>query len=96
MQEASISGVLKVLLIVLLIYFGLKLIIRWFGPILLRYILKKVGKKFGQDFSQFGQQGKRRGRGRDQEGEVTIEKKPKNTRRSKKDVGEYIDYEEID
>ena len=94
MQEASISGVLKVLLIVLLIYFGLKLIIRWFGPILLRYILKKVGKKFGQDFSQFGQQNKRSGRKR--EGEVTIEKKPKNSRRSKKDVGEYIDYEEID
>lgn len=92
MQEASISGVLKVLLIVLLIYFGLKLIIRWFGPILLRYILKKVGKKFGQDFSQFGQQGRKK----EKEGEVSIEKKPKNTPRSKKDVGEYIDYEEID
>ena len=53
MQEASLSEVLRVVLIILLIYFGIKLIIRWFGPILLRWILKRVGKKFGQNFSQF-------------------------------------------
>ncbi|MDX1602735.1 MAG: DUF4834 family protein [Salinimicrobium sediminis] len=92
MQEASLSEVLRVLLIVLLIYFGFKLIIRWFGPIILRYFLKKVGKKFEQKFSQFdptaGQQQK--------QGEVTIDKKPNNKRKSKNDVGEYIDYEEID
>ena len=94
MQEASLSEVLRVLLIVLLIYFGFKLIIRWFGPIILRYFLKKVGKKFEQKFNQFdpmaGQQQQRK------QGEVTIDKKPKNKRKSKNDVGEYIDYEEID
>jgi hypothetical protein len=92
MHEASLSEVLRVILIVLLIYFGLKLILRWLGPILLRYILRKVGKKFEQKFGQFGAPGEQTR----QEGDVSIEKKPKNPRKTKKDVGEYIDYEEID
>lgn len=91
MHEASLSEVLRVVLIVLLIYFGLKLIIRWFGPILLRYILRKVGKKFEQKFSQFDPSGQTK-----KEGDVSIDKKPRNTRKSNKEVGEYIDYEEID
>lgn len=93
MQEASLSEVLRVLLIVLLIYFGFKLIIRWFGPIILRYFLKKVGKKFEQ---KFGQANPMAGQQQRKQGEVTIDKKPKNKRKSKNDVGEYIDYEEID
>lgn len=92
MHEASLTQVLKVLLIVFLIYFGLKLIIRWFGPILLRWVLKKIGKKFEQRFSQFDPSAQ----GKNREGEVSIDKKPKKTRKSKNDVGEYIDYEEID
>ena len=92
MYEASLTEVLKVVLIVLLIYFGLKLIIRWLGPILLRWFLKKIGKKFEQKFSNFDPTGQQQ----QQEGEVTIEKKPKKRGKSKNDVGEYIDYEEID
>ena len=91
MQEASISEVIRVILIILLIYFGLKLILRWLGPLLLRYILRKVGKKFEQKFTQQDP-----GRRKEKEGDVSIEKKPKNARKTKKDVGEYIDYEEID
>lgn len=91
MQEASLSEVLRVVLIVLLIYFGLKLLIRWLGPLLLKYILRKVGKQFEKKFSHFdtSQTSKT-------EGEVSIEKKPKSRRKPDKDVGEYIDYEEID
>ncbi|WP_029034914.1 DUF4834 family protein [Salinimicrobium terrae] len=92
MHEASLTQVLKVILIVLLIYFGLKLIFRWLGPIILRWVLKKIGKKFQQRFSQFdsGREQQRR------QGEVSIDKKPKRKQKSKNDVGEYIDYEEID
>ena len=91
MHEASLAQVLKVILIVLLVYFGLKLIIRWLGPLILRWVLKKIGKKFEQRFQNFdpGKAQKRR------QGEVTIEKNP-TSRQSKNDVGEYIDYEEID
>ncbi|MFD2518825.1 DUF4834 domain-containing protein [Salinimicrobium flavum] len=91
MHEASFSEVLRVVLIILLIYFGFKLIIRWFGPLILKYFLRKVGQKFEQKFNQFDSTA-----GKPKEGEVTIEKKPKNPRNSKKDVGDYIDYEEID
>lgn len=91
MYEASFSEVIRVVLIILLIYFGFKLIIRWFGPLLLKYFLRKVGKKFEQQFGGFDPSAETR-----KEGEISIEKKPKKTSGGKKDVGEYIDYEEID
>lgn len=91
MHEASFAEVIRVVLIILLIYFGLKLILRWLGPLLLKYFLRKVGKKFEQQFNQSDPMQQKKN-----EGEVSIEKKPKNSRKSNNDVGEYIDYEEID
>tara|TARA_B100000929_G_C15439149_1_gene397435 strand:- start:547 stop:714 length:168 start_codon:yes stop_codon:yes gene_type:complete len=55
--------------------------------------MKKMGRKFEQQFNQqFG------GRQASQEpkGKVSIDKKPKAGKGSNKNVGEYIDYEEID
>ncbi len=89
MQEASLQGVLKVILIILLIYYGLKVLTRLFGPLLLRYVTKKAGEKFQQHFNQHKQTEE------PAEGEVTIDKKPRRNA-ANKDVGEYIDYEEID
>ncbi|MFD1096045.1 DUF4834 family protein [Salegentibacter chungangensis] len=92
MYEASFSGVIKTILIVLLVYFGFKILIRWFGPLLLKYFMRKMGRKFEQQFKQQAgqyQSGKK-------EGDISIDKKPKNKRNSNKNVGEYIDYEEID
>ncbi len=89
MQEASLQGVLKIILIIALIYYGLKVVTRIFGPLLLKYVTKKAGEKFKQRFEQYQEPEY------SQEGEVTIEKKSKSTS-SNKDVGEYIDYEEID
>ena len=93
MLEASLTGVLKTVLIVLLVYFGLKILLRFFGPLLLKYFMKKMGRKFEKQFNQqFGgaQQPQ------DKKGKVSIDKKPKNEKQSNKNVGEYIDYEEID
>ncbi len=89
MQEASLQGVLKVILIILLIYYGLKVLTRLFGPLLFRYVTKKAGEKFQQQFEQYQQPQQSADSG------VTIEKKPKR-KSSNKDVGEYIDYEELD
>ena len=93
MLEASLSGVLKTVLIVLLVYFGLKILLRFFGPLILKWFMKKMGQKFEKQFNQqFGgaqQQQKKKGK-------VSIDKKPKSGKRSNKNVGEYIDYEEID
>ncbi|WP_370449405.1 DUF4834 family protein [Aquimarina sp. BL5] len=89
MQEASLSGVLKVILILLLIYYGLKILTRLFGPLLLRYVTKKAGEKFQQQFQQYQQPQS------SPKEDVTIDKKTKQ-KSTNKDVGEYIDYEEID
>ncbi|WP_317197726.1 DUF4834 family protein [Salegentibacter mishustinae] len=50
-----------------------------------------MGKRFEQQFRQ--QQGPT---SQKKEGKVSIDKKPKAGRKSNKNVGEYIDYEEID
>ncbi len=89
MQEASLQGVLKVILIILLIYYGLKVLTRLFGPLLFRYVTKKAGEKFEQHFGKYQQPQHTK------KGEITIEKKPKQ-KSSNKDVGEYIDFEELD
>lgn len=90
MYEASLYEVVKVILIILLIYFGFKLLIRFLGPLLLRYFLKKIGKKFGEGFNGFDPN-----MNRQQKEQVKFDRKGR-PKRSKKDVGEYIDYEEID
>ncbi|WP_103068031.1 DUF4834 family protein [Aquimarina sediminis] len=89
MQEASLQGVLKIILIIILIYYVFKVLTRLFGPLLFKYVTKKAGEKFEQQFNQYQQTSP------STKGETTIEKGPKK-KSSNKDVGEYIDYEEID
>lgn len=89
---ASITGFVRTILIILLIYFGIKILSRLFAPILMKYVAKKAEERFGGGFGQF--------QNRKQEpiktpGEVTIDKMPK-TKTSNKDIGDYVDYEEID
>lgn len=91
LQYASITGVLRVLLIILLIYYGIKILSRLFAPLLMKYIAKKAQERFG---GQFGQQQQPR-QEKKKEGEVTIDIAPQKTS-SNKNVGEYVDYEEID
>lgn len=91
MYAASFSEFIRVVLIILLVYFGIKILFRWFGPIILKFVLKKIGKKFNEKFNQYENP-----KNSQKEGDVSIEKKPKNQRKSNNSVGEYIDYEEID
>jgi len=57
---------------------------------ILKYFLKKIGSKFQQQFNQ-------QAPGKSQKkGDVTIDRKPNNSPKANKKVGEYIDYEEID
>ncbi|TDN87878.1 hypothetical protein DET49_1104 [Salegentibacter sp. 24] len=91
MLEASFSDILQTILIILLVYFAFKLLIKWFGPLILKYFLRKLGKRFEQQFRQQQNSGSPK-----KEGKVSIDKKPNGGRTSNKNVGEYIDYEEID
>jgi len=91
LQYASLTGVVKIILILLLIYYGVKILSRIFAPLLVRYVAKKAEQKFGDQFGQ----SQRRQQEQNPEGEITIDKIPK-SKSSNKTAGEYVDYEEID
>lgn len=89
LQEASVVGLFKIIGIILLVYYGVKILSRLLAPFLLRYVSKKAEEKFG------GQFGNQRPEPPKKEGEVSIDKMPRQ-KQSNKDVGDYVDYEEID
>ena len=95
MQMASFTGFLRTILILLLVFYGAKIIMRFFGPYIVRYMSKKMQERFGGQFQQ-QQQPQKPDRNIPKEGETIIDKMPKKDRTSDKKVGEYIDYEEID
>lgn len=75
---------LKTILIILLVYFGIKVLARYLGPFLLKYIFKKVQKNMEKQFNPPHQE-------TDKKSHETSKSKPKNSK-----VGEYVDYEEIE
>ena len=89
---ASIVSLLKTLLIILLIYFSFKSLARLFAPFLLRFVAKKAEQRFGGNF----QSQEYRTEKFTKEGETTIDKVPNQKHQHKNEVGEYIDFEEID
>nr|WP_297787969.1 DUF4834 family protein [uncultured Allomuricauda sp.] len=83
---------LQTILIVILVYYGLKFLLKWLAPKLLNYAVKKTNERFSQQFGNPQDFGNERHR----EGETTISKKPPRKSNPSKKVGEYIDFEEID
>ncbi|MGO4911379.1 DUF4834 family protein [Leeuwenhoekiella sp. W20_SRS_FM14] len=83
---------LQTILIILLIFFGLRILFRLAAPYLVRYIAKKAGERFQNMAGGFKNQNTHT----KPEGEIVIEKVPNQDRTSNKKVGEYIDYEEIE
>ncbi|WP_339609348.1 DUF4834 family protein [uncultured Planktosalinus sp.] len=84
---------LKTLLIILLVYFGLKIVFRLAAPFIMRYIAKKAGQKMEQAFKghyNFEQSNEQVNK------ETVFDKKNQKKSNNKKPVGEYVDYEEID
>ncbi|MBV7268054.1 DUF4834 family protein [Winogradskyella luteola] len=94
-QEASAMGLLRTILIILLVWFGLKILARLFAPLLMRFVAKKAEEKFGQRFGGFQNQNGQRQQQQRKEGETVIDKIPNQNRKSNEKVGEYIDYEEL-
>ena len=93
LQYASVTGFVRMVLIILLVYFGIKILARLFTPFLIKYVAKKAEQRFGNQFGQFGKQ--QQEEQSKKEGEISIDKMPK-PKASNKDVGDYVDYEEID
>ncbi|WP_299117054.1 DUF4834 family protein [uncultured Winogradskyella sp.] len=95
-QEASAMGLLRTILIILLIWFGLKILARLFAPLLIRFVAKKAEEKFGQQFGGFQNQSQQRAEQQRREGDTVIDRMPNRNTKSNEKVGEYIDYEELD
>ena len=87
----SIQGVAKTILYILIIYFVVKIISRLLTPFLVRYAAKKMEQRFGNQFNNEQQH-----QTRQKEGETVVDKIPQQQKSSNKDVGEYVDFEEID
>ena len=88
---------LKTLLIILLVYYGLKILFRLLKPYLMKYIAKKAGQRFEQTFGHNPyNHNTQKGKTDDKEGSVSIDLTPNKKKGAKSNEGEYVDYEEID
>ena len=88
----SIVGLARTLLWIIAIYFIVKILSRLLAPFLLRFAAKKMEQRFGDQFNRANPHQN----ANQKEGETVIDKMPSNSNNSNKNVGEYIDYEEID
>ncbi|MGX1930385.1 DUF4834 family protein [Flagellimonas sp. 2504JD4-2] len=83
---------LQTILVVILVYYAVKLLAKWLAPKLLNYAVKKTQQRFGEQFGNYQDFGNNT----PNEGETTVSKKPFKKSNPSKKVGEYIDFEEID
>lgn len=89
MHTAEITSFLRTIAIILIIYYGLKLIGKYLAPI----ILKRAANKFEERVRQ--QQGYTETK-KEKVGETVIDKKPNSSQKQSNTVGEYVDFEEVD
>lgn len=83
---------LKTLLIIVLVLLGLRLLGRLLAPYLLKALSKKIQRRFEQNFQNF----QTSGQAPQPEGSVHVHKTKSQVKSSNSEVGDYIDYEEID
>ena len=82
-------GLLRTVAIIIIIYYAFKFIGRYIMPLFLRKMVNNVEKKMrAQQENQYKQDV-------GDIGETIIDKKPQNSKESNKNVGDYVDYEEV-
>ena len=86
-------GILKTILVVLLVYYLLRILSRWFAPKLFAYAARRTERHFKEQFENFQAFDAEEER---PEGDVSIDKKPTRKKSTSKDIGEYIDFEELE
>lgn len=87
-------GFLRTILIILLVYYTLKLFAKWFGPRIFGYAARKTEKHFKEKFEQL--QGYQNQEGNTNDGDISIDKKTVRTNKDSEQLGEFIDFEEIE
>jgi hypothetical protein len=83
-----ITNFLRTLFVILVIWYGIKLVTKYVLPMMLHRTVKNMQSRVGEQFRQQQQNGRT-------EGEVTIENKGR-TNGNKFQEGEYIDFEEVE
>ena len=83
-------GLLKTIFLILIFWYAFKFLAKMFAPFLVKKMADTMQKQAEQ---QFGNQPPKNSV---KEGETIIDKAPNNNPQSKKSVGEYVDFEEID
>jgi len=85
METASFTGFIRALIILVLIYYGVRFFMRLLAPVIVQQVVKKAGENL------FQQQ---------QQEQYNTQNRQDNIKKDrpveKKKVGEYIDYEEIE
>lgn len=82
------TGLLRTILILVILYYGFKFLMRYIFPLFVKRTIDKMEDRMREEYE--AQQPKA------PEGEVSIDKMPKKDKPNKSDMGEYIDYEEIE
>lgn len=82
---------LQTILILIFVYYGIKLLLKWLAPKIFSYAVKKTEARFGQQFGTY-----QNSHNNTKEGETTVDKKNVPKSNPSKKVGEYIDFEEIE
>ncbi|MBT4479069.1 MAG: DUF4834 family protein [Flavobacteriales bacterium] len=82
-------GLFRFLFWFFLISYILRILGRYIFPILLKRYIKKKQSQFNQQFNQQDST-------LEKEGEVSIKTKPKKSKTDTDDMGEYVDFEEVD
>ena len=82
------TGLLKTILILLIVYYGFKFLMRYIFPLFVKRTINKMEDRLRKEYEAQQPQAP--------EGEVSINKVPKKEQKAKNNQGEYIDYEEIE
>ena len=90
---AGLPHLFRFLLILIIVYYVFKLLVRFVFPFFLKNFVEKAQRKFYEQNPHLDPEAKKR------EGEVRVEHNPEKSASSKgkpdDDFGEYVDYEEV-
>lgn len=89
MEKASIQGLWFILFLVLGYY-----AFKWLARIFLPFLMQKAVRNFEKKARE--QQGYQPQQDHMKEGETVVDKKPVQSKESNNNVGEYVDFEEVD
>ena len=95
--EASVPGFVRTIVIIFIIFYGFRLLSRYVFPWLLkRWMNKKMQQFQGQAQQQFRSQEQAREFAKEHEGEVKIKTPKQSTKNESDDLGDFVDFEEVD